>query len=373
MLRDWPAEQLFWWSCLPERDQTFGRRVAGQAVAHIPCKLYPNRRWCGPKSWVLEQLWTPWATRHFRRTLGQWQPDVVWVIPHGWSIPPLAGVLPGAGTGFHVTMQDYMNINSYTALYGAARSRRLAAMADGLYMRAQTRDATSHPMVADLFTRTGARAAQMLHAGIEQEDLAWLQAPSDGRPDRIRIAHAGSIQLEGVFALFVAALRQVRPRLPQPVTLEFFGNHSYRSRPWFEAAWMNERGNLAAAELTAELRKCTWGFAPMALTDADPRYNRLSFPTKFISCLAAGLPVITLGHPESSVVKMARAYEVGVCLTSADINELTDHLAAALADPAPKARYQAQILRCARTEFDADRMRATLYAGFQTCAAVTRD
>jgi hypothetical protein len=63
---------------------------------------------------------------------------------------------------------------------------------------------------------------------------------------------------------------------------------------------------------------------------------------------------------------------VGVWLTTADVNELAERLTAALADPAPKARYQAEILRCARAEFDADRMRTALYAGFQTCAAVTR-
>ncbi len=51
----------------------------------------------------------------------------------------------------------------------------------------------------------------------------------------------------------------------------------------------------------------------MALDDDDPRYNRFSFPTKFINYLAAGLPVITLGHPESSVVRMASEYQVGLC------------------------------------------------------------
>ena len=370
MLRDWPAEQLYWWSCLPERDQTFGRRVAGQAVAYIPGKLYPSRRWCGQKSWVLEQLWTPWATRHFRRTLGQWQPDVVWVIPHGWAIPPLAKVLPRDGTGMHVSIHDYADCGSMVRTFGGGPTRRMLAGADRLYAGATTRDAICQPMIQNLLARTGQEGA-VARAGLEREDFEFLNGPPVPTTGPLRIAYAGTILVEAAFGTFVSALKKNRHRLSRPVALEFFGNHSYRDRSWFDPAWMKEHGNLAAAPLAAALKQCDWGFSPMSLTDDDPRYNRFSLPTKFVSYLGAGLPVITLGHPESSVVKMACAYDVGVWLTTADVNELAERLTAALADPAPKARYQAEILRCARTEFDADRMRATLYASFQAGAAVT--
>ena len=372
MLRDWPADKLTWWSCLPELDQKFGQHVSATAVAAIPPKLYPHQRWRYQKSWLLENVWSRWATGRFRQTLREFSPEVVWVIPHGWSILPLLRVLPNSGIAWHVTLQDYMDIDSYAIRYGAARSRRLSAGADRLYAQATTRDATSHPMVADLLQRTGAKASQMLHAGIEQEDLAWLRAAVPAKPECLRIAQAGSIQLEDVFALFVAALQRIRPQLPRPVTLEFFGNHSYRSRPWFDASWMNERGNLPAVELTAALRQCAWGFSPMALTDEDPRYNRLSFPTKFISYLAAGLPVVTLGHSESSVVKMAQAYDVGVCITTPGINQISAQLAVALTDPQPQVKYLAEIQRCALTEFDAVRMRQILYVDLQKCAQTTK-
>ena len=48
---------------------------------------------------------------------------------------------------------------------------------------------------------------------------------------------------------------------------------------------MREHGNFPEPELLTSLRACTWGFAPMALSDDDPRYDRFSFPTKFISYL----------------------------------------------------------------------------------------
>src|SRR5262249_34884056 len=135
----------------------------------------------------------------------------------------------------------------------------------------------------------------------------------------------------------------------------------YRSRSWFDPAWMTEHGNLAEADLHAKLRECSWGFSPMALTDDDPQYNRFSFPTKFISYLAAGLPVNALGHPESSLIRMAAAYPVGVCLTQTDPRRLAEQLVTALSNPNPWSTFKSGILRCSQAEYDAERMRGILY------------
>jgi hypothetical protein len=249
----------------------------------------------------------------------------------------------------------------------------MAAMQYQLYAQATTRDATSHPMIDDLRQQTGAEAAQMLHAGIETEDLESLKTTASQPADKIRIAHAGSIQVDDVFTLFVSALAKIRGQLPLPVSLEFFGNHSLRGHAWFDEAWMNEHGNLPTARLTEELKKCTWGFSPMALTDDDPRYNRLSFPTKFISYLAAGLPIITLGHPESSVMKMAARYDVGFNTSAADVETLVAQLQRALATTSPRVRYGGEIVRCASAEFDAAKMRRTLQECLMRVGGKTRE
>jgi hypothetical protein len=131
---------------------------------------------------------------------------------------------------------------------------------------------------------------------------------------------------------------------------------------------MVEHGNLPADELLPKLRECDWGFSPMALTDDDPRYNRFSFPTKFISYLAAGLPLITLGHPESSVVKMAEKYQVGFCSTTNDFEKLGVDLMTAMSEVEAAAIYRPAILRCAKAEFDAEKMRRKLYECFAKCA-----
>ena len=278
MLRDWPADKLFWWSYQPDHNRYFGREVAAHHVATIPPKLIPVRRWTHPKSWLLENFWTPWAAGHFEKTLRELKPDVVWVIPHCWAIPPLAKILPAAKIGFHVSVHDFPDCDFWVRSFGANRCRRLLALTGKLYAAASTRDAIGQRMVDDLRQQTGCEG-MVIRAGLESEDFARLQTPASGSRKAVRIAHAGTIHVDATFALFAAAFQKIRRQLPRPVTLEFFGNHSYRTAAWFDASWMKEHGNLPVPELNAALRECDWGFLPMALADVDPRYNHFSLPT----------------------------------------------------------------------------------------------
>jgi hypothetical protein len=371
MLKEWPAERLSWWSCRPDSQHDFGQRAAHHAVAKIPRKLYPNRRLRGPKCWVLDTLWAPGAERHFLRTVVALRPDVVWVIPHGWSIPPLARAMPAAGVPFHLSIHDYPDVRGWVNCLGADRCRRMADWVDELYRRANTRDTVCREMSADIQARTGA-PGDINHTGLEADELAALDATQPVAGKVLRIAYAGTIIVEPEFALFVAAMEKIRARLPRPVSLDFFGDHSYQSRPWFNSAWMMAHGTLPQPELSAQLRQCTWGFSPMALTDDDPRYNRFSLPTKLVSYLAAGLPVIALGHPESTVVKMATAYPVGLCSTANEVDTLATQLLTALAQPAPGVKYRAGIRQCALAEFNAARLRGTLYESLKKSAAARR-
>jgi glycosyltransferase involved in cell wall biosynthesis len=315
----------------------------------------------------MEHMWSKWATRHFRETLALLSPDVVWVIPHCWSIPPLAKILPTENIAFHVTMQDLADCRSFSRQFGSQRSHTLALMADHLYATARTRDATSHPMIAHLRQRTGHEATQMLHAGLEQSDFDYLENKKVTPTDAIRVGYAGTISVEDVFELFVRSLAAVRNKLPKPVSLELFGAHSYRDRRWFDASWMHERGNLPEPELRSALRDCTWGFSPMSFSEDDPQ-QRFSFPTKFVSYLAAGLPVFTLGHAECSVVQMAQEHKVGVCVTPTDEDLLRRKMQEALSIEDPWKVFREEMLRCARKEFTAADKRETLYLCFFECA-----
>jgi hypothetical protein len=368
MLKEWPVEKLFWWSCVPESNHQFGQRVAGHEVATIPERLNRYRRGRQIKCWLLEKFWAPWAKAHLQNALRIFRPDVIWAVPHGWSIPPLARVLPDAGINFHVSIHDYPDVSGVVNRFGLRLSREFAEQTDMLYAHAASRDAICRQMADDLQARTAA-AGTITRAGLEGEDFAFLSNKPEPQNDSIRIAYAGTIIAGETFAVFVKALAQTRHRLPLPVRIDFFGDHSYRSREWFDPAWMTENGNLTATNLLAALKKCTWGFAPMELTDENPRYNRFSLPTKFVSYLAAGLPIITLGHAESTVVKMMSEYRVGLAATCEDPQNLAGQLLACLSEPNPKMTYRAEIQRCAQAEFDAPRMRAALYKNFVELAA----
>jgi hypothetical protein len=367
MLRGWPADRLFWWSCHPETSQHFGQHVAGHQVACFPDRLYPNRRLARQKSWFLERFWVPRAVGHFRKTLQALKPEVIWTVPHLWSIPVLARGLPSSGIRYHASVHDYPDAGSAVIRHGLARSARFAAQLDAIYVGATTRDAICAAMVEDLRQRTGLPGG-INRAGLEAADLEFLRMEPPIVTERLRIAYAGTILVEDEFAFFAACLRRVRHQVNRPLTLEFWGAHSYRDRPWFQPDWMHEHGNLPESDLTGALRACSWGASPMAFHDRDPRYNRYSLPTKFISYLAAGLPIITLGHPESSVAKMAATYPVGLLQTTASAAEFCARLKEAFGHRDSAAVFRQTLLRCASVEFDAERMRAVLWDNLFRCA-----
>lgn len=369
MLKGWPVDKLFWWNCHPEIERRFGQQVAANRTAFIPPRLLPNRRLARPKSWLMENIWAPRAASHLRSTLAEFRPEAIWTIPHVWSIPPLARVLPVSGIGFHTSIHDYVDTQHSIATLGAARNHRLAAMADILYSCAESRDAISDSMVEDLRVRTGSTGI-VSHMGLEQSDFDFLAKKSGKPQDVIRIAYAGTISTEATFILFVEALAAVRARLSKPVSIEIFSSHSYGDRPWFDISWMHERGNLPEPHFTNALRECAWGFSPMSLAEDDPRH-RFSLSTKFISYIAAGLPVFTMGHPETGVVKMAKVYAVGACVDSAEPGPLREKMLEAFSLEDPWGVFGPEILRCARTELDATRMRQALHDSFYACARAT--
>jgi hypothetical protein len=366
----------------------------------------PARKWTRLKAWLMEHLWAPLAARSLRKTIDRVQPDVIWMIPHDFSIFPLEKILNDESRiaddkkfRVHVTIQDFPDCHGHGRLWGEDRVRRMATMQEQIYAAADTADATSHPMLEELEHRTGKRGSQMLHQGLEPEDFALLenQEPRTKNEEQglIRIAYAGTILCEREFAIFVNlldSLNQPRTRNQFPIEFHFYGSHSYADRRWFRP-WMIEHGNLPERELVEALRECDWGFIPMSLHDDDPRYNRFSFPTKFITYLAAGLPPIVMGHPESSVMKMAEKYDVGLRMTDDGLKmkdharQMTDGRKDDLSFPArdssppqdplsvsqrfnfsafPSRRESLPaVLQCARAEFDAVAMRKQLWRLFQ--------
>ena len=368
MLRGWPADKIFWWSCHAGRAGMEGQAVAGHFVAPSSSKLYPNRRFAPTRAWLMEKFWSPRAAAHLQRTLRECQPDVVWAIPQNWSIPPLAKGLIGGDIPFHVSLHDYPDLGNVVKRIGAGAAGQLAVKADALYARANSRDAICRPMLDDLEQRLGVGGA-LCRVGVEADDMVFLERKQPEGAAEICIAFAGTIIAESAFEVFVKALNGIRARLPRAVRLEFFGAHTQAQRSWFDAGWMRERRNLPDTDFRAALRECAWGAAPVSFANEDPRYDRFSFPAKVTSYFAAGLPVIALGHPASSLIELARRYDFGVCSTATDLETLQSELLAGLSQPTPWAKYADEVRRCVRSEFNAHEMRAALQESFRRAAA----
>jgi hypothetical protein len=125
---------------------------------------------------------------------------------------------------------------------------------------------------------------------------------------------------------------------------------------------MIEHGNVSTERFRIELQQCNWGVSPMEFSSDNPRYNRFSLPSKTVRYLAAGLAVISLGHHDSTVVRLARRYDFGVGIDDTNLSRIDDALALALQIDDPWHRYKSEIMRCARDRFDAALMRSSLYS-----------
>ena len=359
LLTGFPSRQIYWWSCRP----ALGRDLPLQPhfCYPAPARLFPHKKFKRLKSWVLEELWAPRAAAHLRSVIAEVRPDQLWLVLYGWGLPVFARAQLSGPHRTHVSIWDYPDTRARRALVGARRVGRMMSITESLYKEADTCDVISQPMLEDMAKRTARSDAIVVHSGFEPWQLQSLST-SDVEPGpEIEIAYAGTIIVPETFRLFVAALERIRGTLQRPVRLTFFGGRTYNRQPWFNPEWMREEDLLDDIEFEKRIRRCAWGLVVMDMTDDDPRYNRFSFPNKFGTCLSAGLPLIVLGHRESTAARMMRSHEVGFFTDATDPEELGAFLQRVLALPSPRQTFRDSILRCAAEEFDITRIRRALW------------
>ena len=368
MLKGWPGDKLFWWSCLPAFDKSSSIKPALHIVSTIPSRLYPRQRMARMKAEILTRFWAPRASEQLSSAIQRLRPDAVWAIPHQWSILPLRKILPLAGVPYHVSIHDLADAHHPERTIGLKTTRRFLTAVEDLYRDAASRDTISREMALDMEQKTGRPADQILHAGVEPADFEYLEGKHGVSGAPLKIAYAGTIVAVEAFLSTVQSLARIRPRLAQGLELHLFGTHSYRSHSWFEPEWMREHGDLAAGDLLSRLRGCDWGLSPMDLTDANARYNRFSLPTKVVSYLAAGLPMICVGHSASTIARLGRRYSLGIQIEEGDLPEMDALLLRGLSQNDAWGSRRADIIRCAREEFDAEAMRRRLYQRLEMSA-----
>ena len=378
LLLGYPVERIAWWYCRESSVRGPADLRAGSLHRWpLPARLLPLRRLRSLKGALLERIWTPLAARHLWRTVAEVKPDLIWVLLYGWPIlvarnafrrqpryesPPRGQESPRSGPRLHVSLWDFPDHGEGQRILGPARAQRMVEAIFQLVRQADSCDGISRAVLEEIRSQTGRTDAVHVHSGFEPRHLKDLEAAAGASTDEIlRLAYVGSIISEDSFLKMLAALDRARAKLPQRVVLEFFGARGYRNRSWFNPEWMVEHGVFSDRGLVESLQRCSWGIVVMDLEGTDPRYSRFSFPNKIGTCLSAGVPVLGLGHQRTSLAEVMRDHRLGMFADATEPGALENFLSESLRITQPRAVFREDILRCARTEFNAEQIRARLW------------
>jgi len=358
-----PPENLAWWSFRQtDRHASPDLRAARCYEFPLPDWLVPRERFNGLKCLLLENFWASRAARDLERVIAQEKPDLVVALLFGWSVPVLTRVHWPANLRRHFSLWDFPDTNGMKKVLGESRSQRFVGNIHNLLRHANSFDAICPGALTEIRSHTGRTDGLVVHSGFEPQHLAALEkleAVSDD--DGLRLAYVGTIISENDFLEMLTALKKIRSQISQRVVLEFFGGRNYRSRAWFEPDWMTEHGMFTDDGLITALRRCAWGIVVMDSAGEDLRYSRFSFPNKVGTYLPAGVPVLGFGHSTSSLAQIMQEHRLGKFTNATTGEDLEKFLLESLRLASPRAAFRDDILRCARTEFNAAEMRARLW------------
>jgi hypothetical protein len=211
-------------------------------------------------------------------------------------------------------------------------------------------------------SQIGREDAIATHSGFEPHHLLALEAsPGTTADDVIRLAYVGTIISEDSFLNVLSALDRVHAKLTQQVVLEFFGARGYRNRSWFDPRWMVEHGIFSDRGLIESLQRCSWGIVVTDLEGKDLQYSRYSYPNKIGTYLSAGVPVLGFGHHLTVTAQVMQDHRLGRFTSATDPAALESFISEALRISQPRSIFRDDILSCARTEFNAELIRARLW------------
>ena len=365
---DW--SQIYWWSFvgqLKASPREFGGR---HSAFNAPARLMPNRRYNAIKAWLVETFIIPAAARHLLKFIEAVQPDFVFLMSHGWMVAVGHAVMPRTKMHWHMALYDMPDVDGIVQRQGRARTDRLTRMTDEVYQQASSRSVISPAMGEEMRRRTGVECTNYFRCSVGPEAMARLREPAPKPPDDvIRIGYAGVIIAEPTFARLVKALQSIRGKLSRRVEIHLYGSQMYGDRDWFDPELITEHGFIPDKELDDHYRSGTWGLAIMHVDEVDPRYNHYSFPCKFTMSLSSGLPLICMGHHQTPLIELARDYNLGLMFTEKDTDALAEGLLRGLEDFSNFEKFRSEILRCAETEFNADRNRRQVQEWLNAAAA----
>jgi glycosyltransferase involved in cell wall biosynthesis len=118
-----------------------------------------------------------------------------------------------------------------------------------------------------------------------------------------------------------------------------------------------------------EVRQADLLYLPLPFGSEHSQFVRLSFSTKVITYLGAGVPILYHGPPEAAVAHYLKEQRAALVVESPDAGALRRSLAAALADPASREQIAGRAIVCAREDFDARALSARFWDAVLTAFA----
>jgi glycosyltransferase involved in cell wall biosynthesis len=358
------GNEIHWWSCQPRILSAHIYQLDSLTGLPIPSILMPRKKAPKFKAYLLYYFWSHYAGQHLRYTISHLKPNCIWAIPHNWSILPIHDALVGrkidGGFQIHTSIHDYPDVHGNKIRWGEKITYAIKAKQLEIYANADTRDAISLPMLKDLERHTNKKGVQILHDGIDWTDFKKNKKTDFAHKEKVKLAFAGTILAEKEFVLLINALK-IAGANQSNISIEIWSAHSYKHKAWFDPAWMHEHIDQPKHILINLLSECDWGCIVMPLESDENSYSLYSLPAKFVSYLAASIPPLIIGRPDSAVVQLADQYNLGLRFHSTSPEKLAILLRQSIWNQSLAKGFQQNLVECSRDHFNAETMRRTLW------------
>lgn len=302
LLQTYPADRLMIVEAGLNESQPV-RRLSG--VRYTPA-LQPGKRWLNTRfHGVVSSLFTllaPYRAGAIQRTLGEFQPDAVLTVAHGYSWIAAARFARHRNLPLHFIVHDDW---SRLARLVGRMNQILDCTFGRIYRSAASRLCVSPYMVEDYRQRYGV-AGTVLYPSRAADAIVHARPPATVPSRPLTIAFGGTINTSG----HVKALRKLADELAKiGGQLRLYGpiTEEQAQRDGLLLQNVKRCGLVPAEHFIERIRaEADVLFVPMSFARQDQANMSLCFPSKLTDYTAAGLPLLIYGPAYSSAVCWAQ-------------------------------------------------------------------
>jgi hypothetical protein len=270
----------------------------------------------------------------------------------------------------HLSVHDDPVASASIAGWSAAAVRRVAADFSYCYQNAVSRDVISEGMREYYLASEGVDASVSTDGIEDVSDMESRLLAAERRTfprigERLIVGHVGNLHYRNEASAFLEAASKAFPGVT--VELRVWGGGMNYSWPRLRNVVVVPQRWMPRENLLSGLRECDWAYLPYGFADDRRVFVQTSFPTKLITYLEAGVPVLHHGPSYSSVYRFLLEYPVGCLLDAPYGDALVDQLRHRLPN-ADLARIAASIREAVARHFDMQQLRARWISNLKSAA-----